>query len=97
MVGTASYRLAQYLDRIIKPHIPNTYLLPSTAQLLSKVTSFVFGVGDTLVSFDVDSLFTYVPLKEVIDIVADCVYRVKEEAPLFSKTVSKNMLKHATG
>ena len=97
MVGTASYGLAQYLDRIIKPHIPDTYLLSSTAHFISKVKAFIFGARDTLVSFDVDSLFTNVPLKEVIDIVADYVYRVKEEAPPFSKTVFKNMLKHATG
>ena len=97
MVGTASYGLAQYLDKIIKPHIPSTYMLSSTAQFISRVKSFVFGAGDILVSFDVESLFTNIPLKETIDLVADYVYKVKEAAPPFSKTVFKNMLKHATG
>ena len=97
MVGTAGYGLAQYLDRIIKPHIPSAYMLSSTGHFIEKVKSFIFGAGDVIVSFDVVSLFTNIPLTETINLIADYVYQVPANAPPFSKLVFKNMLKLATG
>ena len=98
MVGTASYDLAKYLDKWIKPCIPDTYMLDSTVTFLSKLKSFIFGSNDVLVSFDVESLFTNVPLKETINLITDYLYdKNNGNKPPFTKLVFKNMLKLATG
>ena len=48
-----------------------------------------------MVSFDVVSLYTNVPLLYTINLIADYVYRSTSPPP-FSKTVFKNMLKTTT-
>ena len=95
MVNTPEYELAKYLDNLIKPFIPNKYMLYSSQSFLSKLGEFNISPGDKMVSFDVESLFTNVPLKETIDLIAEHIYATKMH-PEFSKTVFKNMMKTAT-
>ena len=95
MIGTAEYKLAKYLDQIIKPHIPSKYMLSSTWEFLDKLKLFIFKPSDCMISFDVISLFTNVPLIETIDIISDYVYKSKSK-PAFSKLVFKELLNIAT-
>ena len=95
MIGTAEYKLAKYLDQIIKPHIPSKYMLSSTWEFLDKLKLFIFKPSDCMISFDVVSLFTNVPLIETIDIISDYVYKSKSK-PAFSKLVFKELLNIAT-
>ena len=74
MVGTPEYELAKFLDKIIKPYISNNFMLESTNDFISKVNQFQFSSNDKLVSFDVTSLFTNVPLNETIRLIADTIY-----------------------
>ena len=37
MVGTPEYKLAKYLESLIKPHIPDTYLLRSTENFIERL------------------------------------------------------------
>ena len=73
-------------------------MLSSTQEFISKVTSCISsGVGyrPTLVSFDVESLFTNVPLKEVIDIACNFVYE-SDEKPCYPKEQFETLLEYAT-
>ena len=98
MVGTSAYGLAKYLDKVIKPFIPSTYMVSSTSSFIEKVKNFVFGNNDVLVSFDVVSLFTNVPLSETIDLITNYIYSSSNQSkPPFTKRVFKNLLKLATG
>ena len=36
MIGTPEYQLAKFLDSLIKPYIPQTYMLQSTNQFLDQ-------------------------------------------------------------
>ena len=93
MVGTPEYHLAKFLDDYIKPNIPKDYMLSSTSDFIDKLKLLSIQGDETLVSFDVSSLFTNVPLMETIDIVIDRVYR--EDAvitPPFRKVFFKKML-----
>ena len=96
MIGTAEYSLAKYLDSVIKPCIPDKYMLQSTASFIDRLKAFVFNRTQTLVSFDVVSLFTNVPLKETIDIVCDYVYS-NSNHPSYPKSVFKKLMEIATG
>ena len=60
-------------------------MLNSTSSFLSKLKEFLFKPSDILISFDVVSLFTNVPLKQTIDIIADVVYN-SDCKPPFEKT-----------
>ena len=95
MINTPEYELAKFLDNLIKPYIPNQYMLFSTKQFLDKLKDFSILPGDKMVSFDVVSLFTNVPLIETINLVANYIY-ARNDPPHFSKTVFKNMMKIAT-
>ena len=91
MLSTAEYNIPKYLDSIIKPCIPNNYML-NTKGFIETIKSFVFNSRNILVSYDVLSLFTNIPLKEAIDIVTEYVYD-SENPPKFEKRTSKNYWK----
>ena len=57
----------------------------------------MFNPDDILVSFDVVSLFTNVPLVETINIIANHIYQKKAKRPAFEKHIFKNLVKKATG
>ena len=98
MIGTAEYNLAKYLDSFIKPNIPSRYMLNSTKMFLNKLKNFIFQSEDKLISFDVVSLYTNIPLTETIDIVCDYVYSdASKLKPAFSKLIFKKLLKMSTG
>jgi hypothetical protein len=98
MIGTAGYELAKYLDKWIKPCIPDDYMLNSTTSFLDKLKAFAFNPKDKLISFDVESLFTNVPINETIDLIANYVYAQDEDKqPPFKKLIFKRMLTLATG
>ena len=74
MVGTPEYKLAKYLDNLIKPHIPDTYLLKSTDDFIERLEQFPCNNSYHIVSFDVVSLFTNVPLSETIELIINRLY-----------------------
>ena len=97
MLGTAEYKLAKYLDSFIKPNINVTYSVDSTGAFMDKLKKFQFCESDNLVSFDVSSLFTNVPLDETIGLIADCVYGNKsKKVPPFPKKWFIKLLQFAT-
>ena len=95
MIGTAEYNLAKYLDSVIKPHIPSNYMLNSTNSFLERLKTFCFKPTDTLISFDVESLFTNVPLQETINMIADHVF-LSENKPAYTKDTFIRLLQRAT-
>ena len=74
MIDTLEYQLAKFLDEIIKPYIPQTYMPKSSKQFLDLISNFWFDNNRKLVSFDVSSLFTNVPLEETIQLIAKSIY-----------------------
>ena len=89
MIGTPEYQLAKFLDSIIKSYIPDSYMLHSTDHFLDELNNFQFKADHKLVSFDVQSLFTNVPLDETINIIADYIYsknnQIKDNLPSMKK------------
>ena len=71
MIGTPEHK---YLDNPIKPHIPDTYLLRSTENFIERLKECPCNNKNTMVSFDVVSLFTNAPLAETIELVIERLY-----------------------
>lgn len=98
MINTAEYSLAKWLDKYIKPNIPCQHSVASTDEFLSNLKQSVFDSGDKIVSFDVVSLYTNIPLAETIELVVDRLYSVKSKmVPPVSRDVFKKLMQIATG
>ena len=74
MIGSPEYELAKFLDSLIRSYIPDTYMLRSSQEFVKTLKNFQFKPNHKLVSFDVKSLFTNVPLEETIDFIANTIY-----------------------
>ena len=75
MLETAEYHLAKYLVSIINENIPNEYMLDSNASFIPQLSQFSFKSSHVLVGYDVESLFTNIPLQETIENVCKHVYQ----------------------
>ena len=70
-------------------------MLDCTSSFLGKLKEFCFKPTDILISFDVVSLFTNVPLAQTIDKIADHIYEL-DSRPTFDKKTFKKLMHMAT-
>jgi len=78
IVGTASYQLAKYLAKLLSPLNKSEYTVSSTKEFLQQFDTKNAPTHYKLISFDVSSLFTNVPLDYTIKIVLKRIYDQKE-------------------
>ena len=95
MIGTSQYELEKYLDNIIKPSIPRTFMLESTDEFLTSIRNVSLCENSFMCSFDVESLFTNVPLNESIELACKYVYE-SENRPTFDRKHFRKLLEFAT-
>ena len=86
-IHTYIYALAKWLDEKLKQLSCNQYTVKDTFEFVNEVQSLEINRGDILVSYDVTSLFTNVPLDETIQILADKAFH----DDWFSKTHELNL------
>ena len=91
-IGTTTYQLSKFVANIIKPASTNKFDtdLKDSFQFLNHLEGFNLN-NYFMVSYDVRSLFTNVPLKETIRITMDRLYRSHRIVP---PTMPENVLKH---
>ena len=68
--GTYNYALAKWLDAMLKPLSVNEHTITDIFAFTNEIRGVKINPGEILVSYDVSSLFTNVPLDETIDILA---------------------------
>lgn len=73
-IGTATYELSRYLSQLLSPLAKSQYTIDSTKQFIQKIGREKIEDGYKMVSFDVKSLYTNVPLDHTINIILDKVY-----------------------
>ena len=61
--------MAKYLNDMIRPYINSTYSVESSTESLLKTESLVMTIAQKIVSVDVPSLFTDVPIDRTFDII----------------------------
>ena len=71
-VGTYNYNLAKYLCNLLSPHLPEQYCTKDTFTFVEELKR-VSLVDKFLVSFDVTSLFTNIPLSVTIKLAVDLI------------------------
>ena len=68
---TYNYGLAKWLEEKLQPLSYNQYTITDVFEFADEIRHLQINTGDILVSYDVSSLFTNVPLEETIQILAD--------------------------
>ena len=67
-IGTYNYNLSKYLCSLLQPNIPTDHCAKDTFTFVKEIQNLQFMQGKYMVSFDVESLFTNIPLDESIEL-----------------------------
>ena len=91
--GTFTYKATKVISSYLKPLCQNEYSISDTQQfpnMLSNLPPFLEDKED--VSYDVESLFTNIPIKDTIDYIIEQIYTYKKLKPICSKLYFKRLL-----
>ena len=93
--GTAYQPLAKYLSSLLNPLTQNEFKLKDSFDAVSRILNLpthLFSQGYRLVSFDVSSLFTNIPLRKTVNIILDRIYKDKRITTSLNKRTLKKLL-----
>ena len=88
--------MSKYLAEVLKPRTKREYSIDSTKDFVTKIRSKNIPEGYELVSFDVVSLFTKVPLEDTIELILNKVYVDKLIKTKFKREEMKKLLQICT-
>ena len=92
-VGAYNYKLAKYLTGLLQPCVPMDFSVKDTFSFVEEIQQTRYA-ENFMVSFDVVSLFTNVPLIESIDLAVDLIS--ESEQVKLNKTQLKKLFLFAT-
>ena len=95
-IGTSTYQISKHLAGLLSPLTKSKHNIESTKDFINKLKLMKIDDGYKMVSFDVVSLFTSVPLDYTINIILDKVYKDKMVKTKLSRTQLKTLLELCT-
>ena len=93
--NTPYYGISKFLSNLLNPLTENEYVAKDSfgaANKIREIPKELFDEGYRFVSFDVESLFTSVPLKKTINIILDRIYNKKLLKTNIKKRTMKKLL-----
>ena len=90
-IGTFNYNLARFLCDLLSPLVPNDYSGQDTFSFVSQIKNANLS-KKFLVSYDVTSLFTNIPLQETIDIAINLIFNHNPNLNITKKELKKLFL-----
>ena len=93
--GTPHYSAGKFLTNLLNPLAVNEYKLKDSFDAVNKIQNMpppLFDNGCNYVSFDVESLFTNVPIRRTIDIILKRIYIDKVISTNLKKRSKKKLL-----
>ena len=90
--NTASYRLSKYVISLIESLSTNEYCLRNSYQFSDEIKSFKLDNRSFMVSFDVSSLYTNVPVSETIDLICSKLFSSNNSFGGYSKKLFRELL-----
>ena len=91
-INTASYQLAKYLAKLLSPLSTSEYTVKSTSDFITHIKRQNKPNNFKLISFDVTSLFTNVPLDFTIDVILKRIYDENEVNTNIPKQQMRDLL-----
>ena len=73
-IGTFNYNLGRFLCDLLSPLVPNDYSCKNTFSFICQIKNANLS-KKSLLSYDVTSLFTNIPLQETIDIAINLIFK----------------------
>ena len=95
-IGTATYEVSKFLADLLQPLTKSEFTIESTKDFIGRIRSKKIPPDHELVSFDVVSLFTSVPLDFTIELILDKVYKDKIIKTKLSRSEMKKLLQICT-
>ena len=93
--NTAAYKIAKFTVRLLEFYTHNSFSLSNSYALINKLKEIHLNTTSFLCSFDVRSLFTNIPLNEIIDVICNTMFQNTERFHNFPKTEFRALLKLA--
>ena len=87
----ATYQLAKHLSKVLSPLRESEHSIKSTNDFIRQINKELIPAGYEMVSFDVEWLFTNVPLNRTIDLILRRIYDHKELETSITKSEMKEM------
>ena len=95
--GTYSYNAAQVISQYLKPLCKNEFTINDTQSFSTDIKNIPpLQENEEDVSYDVESLFTNIPINETIDYILDRIYNKKKLKPVCSKLIFERILLRLT-
>ena len=92
-IGTATYDAAKVISEYLKPLAFNEYRINDCLKFPDMIKALPpLRKNEEYVSYDVESLFTNIPLKETIDYIIHKIYNEKLLKPICKKLIFKRLL-----
>lgn len=85
-IGSAVYNLSKYLASILKPLVRTDYNIKNSMEARDDIKQVKCDENDVLVSFDVKSLFTKIPLERLRRILREKWHRIKQRTIMSQNT-----------
>ena len=95
-IGTTTYELSKYLAKLLQPIAKSEFTIESTKDFVQKIKRKKIEKEFEMISFDVVSLFTSVPLDFTIGIILDKIYNQKLIATKLTRDEMKSLLEICT-
>ena len=93
-LGTYNYELAKFLVPILDPLTRNEFTVKNSFEFVSEITNVNLNQF-VMASFDVESLFTNIPLDETIEIICNSLFEGNEKFKKFTKSQFSKLLNFA--
>ena len=90
-IGTFNYNLVRFLCDLLSPLVPNDYSCKDTFSFLSQIKNANLS-RTFLISHNVRSLFTNIPLQETIDIAINFIFNHNPNPNITKKELKKTFL-----
>ena len=91
-IATASYQLAKYLAKLLSPLSTSEYPVAKNTEFINHVKRMNIPKDHSFISFDVKSLFTYVPLDFTINVILRRIYNENEIHTNIKRSEMKELL-----
>ena len=92
-INTPEYNLAKWLEKQIKSCLIDTYSVSSSTEFVNKISNLEIKDQNIFASLDIKSLYTQVPLKEVIEDILETIYDKNSNSIFIESKITKNILR----
>ena len=90
--GTCYYNTGKVIAKYLQPLTINEYVITDTQTFPSMLENIPLTDDEEDVSYDVESLFTNIPIKDTIDYVCDQIYIHNKLKPLCKQSIFRKLL-----